>query len=288
MTFIIGLTIVISSILVGYKLSQGNFLLLWQPAEFIIIFGTTLGISLISTPFHFLKRASSSIRYIFFSRVTKKQEYIKIIIFFFSIFRLAKSKGIIEIEKNISAPYESILFQDIKFLFKDKTSINFIISSLRLITMGISSPSNLQELMKKQIKIYQEENESYCHFFSYLSDSLPALGIVAAVLGIIVAMKSISESQGVLGTKIAAALVGTFLGILFAYTLISPIANFLMIRINNKIRLLHSMRIGMFSYLQGNSPIVIAEIMRQSIEENQRPSFDQINNAINNAIKENK
>ena len=155
-----------------------------------------------------------------------------------------------------------------------------------MLTFGMTSSEILDSVMKKQIKSHDEEQGAYANFFLQLGDSLPALGIVAAVLGVIVSMKSIGEPPQVLGKKIAAVLVGTFCGILLSYVLVSPIGHFIMSRMQHRLDFLNCLRIGMLSYLNGHSPVVIVEVMRQSIPDKFRPDFQEVEKFLqNNQIK---
>lgn len=275
MIFLIGLFLSFSAIIVGYKGHGGEIYLLLQPWEFLIVIGASIGSAIFSAPRDIVVSSLKSIRYLFNSQLPKKEEYLELLCFFFNLFRFAKAKGIVELEKHVNLPQESLIFQNSPFLLKDIESQEFVCSTLRLTTFGITDASSLNGVMEGQIDAYQEKGESCANFYLQIGDSLPAFGIVAAVMGVVVAMKSIGEPPAVLGSKIAAALVGTFCGILLAYVIVAPIGCFLSSRTQSRVRLFNCMRAAMFSYTSGHSPMVVVELARITIPDKFRPSFQE-------------
>jgi len=286
MVIIIGLLIAFGAIFLGYLGCGGEITLLFQPWEFIMIIGSSLGAAMFTAPWCVVVGSFSSLRYLFRIEIPIKRDYLEVLLFFFNTFRFLKAKGIVEIDKHIGNPVESPIFQCAPFLLNDKKGLDFVCDCLRLITFGIVNSEILDAVMKKQIKSHDEENGAYGNFYLQLGDSLPAFGIVAAVLGVIVSMKSVGEPPQILGKKIAAALVGTFCGILLSYVLVSPIGHFVMNRMQHRLDLLNCLRIGMLSYLNGHSPIVIVEVVREAIPDKFRPSFEETESFIQkNSLK---
>ena len=221
MFFIIGVVIVIGSILGGY-MPHGDLAVLYQPLEVLIILGSAIGAFVISNPstvvIGTLKQCSRLLK----GSPYKKDNYIDLLTMMYSLFKLAKSKGALALEPHIENPEESTLFQQYPKFLNNRHAVEFLCDSLRLITMGSENPHQLAEMMDEDIETLAHEAESVAHAVTTMSDGLPAFGIVAAVLGVIVTMGSITEPPEVLGALIGGALVGTFLGILMAYGFVGP------------------------------------------------------------------
>ena len=196
--------------------------------------------------------------------------------FFFNATRIMKIKGLVEIENHIEHPENSELFKISPTLLKNLSILEFLRSNLRLVIMGVDQAHQMDQIMDHEIEV---ENDAYnmpSKVFHHLADALPALGIVAAVLGVIITMRSIAEPPEILGGLIGAALVGTFSGVLLAYGFIGPIAFFLGRFAEYQTKYLECMKIGILSYLQGTPPVVIVEFMRKNIPLTFRPSFHEV------------
>ncbi len=288
MFYIIGVIVVFGSVIFGYTLHGGNLNVLYQPSEFIIILGAALGSVIIGNPISHISKTAISVKYLIQgSGPYTKKDYMDLLLFFFNAFKLMKIKSSLDIEKHINDPDNSILFKLAPTINKAGFIKNFIIDNFRIIIMGtIDSPHHLEEILDKEIDLFHNHENIPSNIFLTLSESLPALGIVAAVLGVIVTMKSIMEPPDVLGALIGAALVGTFLGVLTSYGFFGPMANFLYKYTKEKAKFAECIKIGFISHLSGQPPIITVEFMRKSIEENLKPSFDELDNYINeNSIK---
>lgn len=275
MIFLIGLVVALGAILLGYKGHGGELHLLFQPWEFLIIAGSAAGAAMFSAPSSMIARSANSLRYLFKPELPSKGDYLEALSFFFNMFRLTKAKGAVELEKHINSPQESIVFQSSAFFLRDPSSLEFVCNSLRLTMFGITHPATLDASMKEQIESYKDSGESCANFYLQVGDSLPAFGIVAAVMGVVIAMKSIGQPPAVLGSKIAGALVGTFCGILLCYVLVAPVGYFLAARLQERIKLFGCFRAAIFAYLSGHSPMTIVEIARVAIPESVRPTFEE-------------
>ncbi len=225
--FILGLIIVLFSITSGYYFSGGDFILLWQPSELLIIIGGGIGAAFISSPPEKIKQTLSSLKYLFKVRPYNKEDYTDLLRTYFLIFRLMRSKGLAEIESHIENPKSSEIFSQSKLMINNEDLLDFTRDNLRLIVSGINDVHQLEVSMNSEIDIYETYRFAPSKNFLTIGDSLPALCIVAAVLGVILTMKSISQPPEVLGSMIAAALVGTFSGVLFSYGLCNPVGYFL-------------------------------------------------------------
>lgn len=286
MFFIIGLVTVFGSVVLGYTMHHGQLILLWQPNELVIILGAGVGSAIVGNPPSSLIKTLKAFKYLFKGKPYGKKDYLELLLFSFNTFKLMKVKGMLEIESHIENPTESELFKQAHVLKKDKFALNFITDNLRLITMGLDNPHEFEDIVEKEIDIYKENSNIPGDVFTSLGDALPALGIVAAVLGVIITMKSIMEPPDVLGSLIAAALVGTFIGVLFAYGVFGPIGHSLHKYAYYKGKFIDCTKIGFISYLNGNPPIIVVEFMRKAIPDDIRPSFEELDTYINeNSMK---
>lgn len=282
MLFIIGLVIVVVSVVIGYLMHAGDMWLLWQPNELIIILGAGLGSALISSPWIVVKRSFASLSYLFKGKPYDKKDYIELLMLCFGVFRLMKTKGMLEIESHIDNPKDSTLFKQNRIIAETPEILGFMRDNIRLITVGVEDMHQLEDIINADIEVYEHDMHEPGKFFLTLGDALPALGIVAAVLGVIVTMRSILEPPEVLGGMISAALVGTFTGVLFAYGIFNPIGHFLSKYAHSQVNYLECIKCGIVAYAGGNTPTVIIEFMRKMIPIDIRPSFEEVDRMINN------
>jgi len=276
MFFIVGVLIVISSVAVSYLYEGGNLGLLWQPAEIGIIVGVGIGSMLISTSKQNLGYAMRSLGNLFKGVPYTKAEYLELLLFFFNATRVMKIKGLVEIENHIEHPEGSELFKISPSLLQNASILEFLRSNVRLIIMGVDQAYQMDQIMDHEIEVEHDTYNMPSKVFHHLADALPALGIVAAVLGVIITMRSIAEPPEILGSLIGAALVGTFAGVLLAYGFVGPIAFFLGKFAEYQTKYLECIKIGLLSYLQGTPPVVIVEFMRKNIPLTFRPSFHEV------------
>jgi len=286
MFYIIGIIVVFGSVVVGYTMHGGNLMVLYQPNEYIIILGAAIGSILIGYPISCIKKSLIAIKHFFKGKPYVKQDYMELLLFSFNTFKLMKIKGMLEIESHIENMNESELFKLAPALQKDPFVLNFMADNLRLMTMGMDNPYQFDDVMEQEVELYKGNSAVPGDIFTNLGDSLPALGIVAAVLGVIVTMRSIMEPPDVLGALIGAALVGTFCGVLVAYGLFGPMGHFLHKYGDYKVKFVYCAKAGFIAYLNGNPPIIVVEFMRKNIPEDLRPSFEELDTYINeNSMK---
>jgi chemotaxis protein MotA len=252
----------------------------------VIILGAAIGSIIIGYPPACIKKALASLKYFFKGKPYVKQDYMELLLFSFNTFKLMKIRVMLEIESHIENMNESELFKLAPALQKDPFVLNFMADNLRLMTMGMDNPHQLDDVMEQEVDLYKDNAAIPGDIFSNLGDSLPALGIVAAVLGVIVTMRSIMEPPDVLGALIGAALVGTFFGVLVAYGLFGPMGHFLHKYGDYKVKFVYCAKAGFIAYLNGNPPIIVVEFMRKNIPEDLRPSFEELDTYINeNSMK---
>lgn len=275
MLFLLGLFTVIGSVILGYTMHHGDLRLLWQPNEFIIILGAAIGASLASNPLDVVKSILKSFSYLFKGHPYSKKDYLELLLLLFNLTKAMKVKGMLEIENHVEHPEESPLFAEAQSVMRNKHSLEFIRDNLRLLIMGVDDPHNFEFMIDAEIDTMSHHYKAPGKALLSLGDSLPALGIVAAVLGVIVTMRSIVEPPEVLGGLIAAALVGTFLGVLLSYGCFIPIGHFVSTYGEHQIAYLNSIKSAFIGYLNGNPPVVITEFVRKSIPRGVQPSFSE-------------
>lgn len=281
MLFILGVLVVIMSVFGGYSL-VGDLPILWQPVEVIIIIGAGVGAMIIGNPASSHKKMILSLKNLFKGKPYTKKHYLEMIICLYSIFKLVKNKGAIAIESHIENPQESEIFKKSPSILRSHHTTAFICDYLRLITMGVTDPHHFEDLITEELEVFEEEQKIPGKMIGNFGESLPALGIVAAVLGVIKTMKSIDSPPEVLGGLIAAALVGTFLGIFCSYGIFSPMGSLLEKYAESEVEYYKCIKAGFISHLQGDAPTVTVEFIRKIIPDNLRPSFEETDEQVNN------
>ena len=280
MFVIVGIAVVIIAILVGFLIAGGNLLLLIQWSEFIVIGGAAIGSLLISAPISLLKKIFAAIPKTISPDHYSKQDYLDLLKSFNDLFLVAQRDGLLAIEKHIENPKESdILSKNKKFVTKDATR-NFFCDTMKVMLSGGIPPHELENVIDTEIETYEIELKPVPAALTRVGDSLPGLGIVAAVLGIIVTMASIDKGAEVVGHHVAAALVGTFLGVLLSYGFINPLAANIEHNVENELRIFETIKACIVSYAKGNPPIIAIEIARRTIFSDDRPTFTELENFV--------
>jgi chemotaxis protein MotA len=280
MFIIIGSIIVAASLLLGFTLAGGNLLVLLQWAEFIIIGGAAIGSLLISAPLSTLKKIAAAIPRALKKNHDSKQDYLDLLKSFYDLFLVAQRDGLLAIEKHIENPEESDILSNNKKFIGNKFALNYFCDTLKVMLSGGVPPHEIESLMDTELETFEQESKPIPHLISKTADSLPGLGIVAAVLGIIVTMGSIDQGATYVGKKVAAALVGTFLGVLLSYGFVNPLATNIEHMYEGDIRYMETIKAGVVAYAKGNPPMVAVEIARRTIYSDSRPSFSELENFL--------
>lgn len=280
MFVIIGIAVVIISIVTGFLIAGGNLVLLLQWAEFIVIGGAAIGSLLISSPLSLLKKIFAELPNVIKGKHNSKQDYMELLKSFNDLFLIAQRDGLLSIEKHVENPEESeILSQNKKFISNPFVR-DFFCDTMKVMLTGGVPPHELEGLIDAEIETFEIESKPVAATLTRIGDSLPGLGIVAAVLGIIITMGSIDKGAEAVGHHVAAALVGTFLGVLLAYGFVSPLAASVEHSIENKVRFLSTIKSCIVAYAKGNPPIVAVEIARRTIFSDERPTFSELENFV--------
>lgn len=282
MLFIAGIVVVIGAVIGGYMGAGGHLDVLWQPLEFVIIFGAAIGAFLIAYPKSVVTGTLKSMGKLVKGPQYGKDHYMELLSVLYAVFKLAKSKGDLALEAHVERPEDSSIFQQFPKFSADHHAVEFLCDYLRMLTLGTTNALEVDAIMEQELDIHHNEQHAISGAVLNLGDSTPALGIVAAVLGIIHTMGSITEPPEILGQLIGAALVGTFSGILFAYGFFSPMGKSLENTFNSEAQFYAAMRAGIVAHMQGYAPQVSIEFARKALDSEMRPSFSELEEAIQN------
>ena len=281
---IIGIVMLFATVFGSYILSGGKFGVIMHalPHEMMAIGGAGIAAFLISNSVPTIKSSLGGLGKAFAGTKWKKKDYKDLLSLLFQLTKTMKSKGVIALESHIEKPAESTIFQKYPKVLKDHFATDFICDTLRMMTMNLEDPHQIEDAMEKQLEKHHHEAASAPHALQNLADALPALGIVAAVLGVIKTMGSISEPPEVLGGMIGGALVGTFLGVFLAYGLVGPIAARLQSIVDEDASYYKIIRSVLVAHLHGNAAQISVEIGRGDIPSPSQPSFLEMEETLSN------
>lgn len=271
-----GIFIVILCTFGGYAALGGHLFVLWQPFEAVIICGAALGGYVIANPGTVLRRTGGAISQAIRGKRYNKADYLELLSLLFMLFKLAKTKGMLALEQHIENPEESNIFQQFPNVLGNERAITFLRDYLRLMSLGSEDPHTLEALMDEEIGTHHEESYQVANAIQTVADTLPALGIVAAVLGVIKTMGAITEPPEVLGRLIGGALVGTFLGVWLAYGFVGPLANCLKAMYDSENKYFQCMKAGLLAHLHGYAPAISVEFARKMLFADERPTFYEV------------
>ena len=276
MFIIIGSVVVLGSLVTGFSMAGGSIGALIQISEFVTIGGAATGALLIMAPMPIIKKIISSITGALGAKHIEKEEYMQLLKALYDIFLVAQRDGLLAIEKHIENPAESEVLNQSEAFIKNEIALAFFSDTLKVMLSGGVPPHEIEALMDTEIETYEAENKPIAELLTKLGDSFPGLGIVAAVLGIIVTMSSINEGAEVVGHHVAAALVGTFLGVLLAYGFVGPLATNIEHNVEMQVRFMETIKTAVVAYAKGNPPIVAVEIARRTLFLDVRPTFTEL------------
>jgi chemotaxis protein MotA len=276
MTFIIGMVVVFGSLLGGFAAMGGHIGVLWQPFEYVIILGSAIGTFFVANPMKVVKDTFKGIMEAIKEASPKPRDYLDTLAILYALMRELRTKTRTEMEVHVDNPAESEIFKAFPKILADKDLTNFICDFCRLIIIGNARTHEIEALMDEEIQTIQRDKLKVYLALSAVADALPALGIVAAVLGVIKAMGSLNEPPEVLGHLIGAALVGTFAGILFSYGVFGPLATKVKTVREKKVRLYVIIKQTLLAFMNGAMPQVALEHGRKTISAYERPSISEV------------
>lgn len=278
MFVIIGYVVVIAAVFGGYAMAGGKFAILIHaaPLELFIIFGAALGAFFVGNPSKTLKATMKAFPQLLAGSKYTKTRYMSLMALLFDLLSKIRKEGMMAIEADVDDPDKSPLFQKHEPVGRDHHLTEFITDYLRMMVSGNMNPLEIENLMDQEIETHHHEAMVPAHAIQKMGDGLPAFGIVAAVLGVVKTMASVGQPPAVLGAMIAAALVGTFLGILLSYGFVSPLAALLEQKVDESSKELQCVKATLLASLQGYAPAVAVEFGRKVLYSTERPSFSEL------------
>jgi chemotaxis protein MotA len=283
---IIGILVVFGAIVGGYLMEKGNLRVLVQPAELLIIAGAAAGTVLIANPPYVLKEILQGFLGVFKGSRFTRQLYLDSLKMLFELFSRSRKEGLTAIEGDIEEPDKSKTFSAYPSVIKDHHVRDFICDTLRTATTGAVEPFDIDQMMELDMEVHHHQAAQLVSALSTVADSLPGLGIVAAVLGVVITMGSLGGPPEEIGHKVAAALVGTFLGILLCYGFLGPIASNMSKTTDDEGAYYHVLRVAMTSFIKGMAPILAVEIGRRAAPGQVRPGFKELEGVCRNKGKD--
>lgn len=275
---IIGIVVVFGCIVAGYLMEHGNLRVLIQPAELVIIGGAALGTVLVANPLHIIKKIVAGIGGVFGSSKFPKETYISTLKMMYELLNKARKDGLMALEGDVEEPGKSPILSKNPTFVKNHHVRDFVCDSLRMAITGVDA-FELDQMLDLDLEVHHRDESQATSALSTMADSLPGLGIVAAVLGVVITMGALGGPPEEIGHKVAAALVGTFLGILLCYGLVGPIAANMAKAADEEHAFLYVMRVMMISFLKGSAPIMAVEVARRAVPGHVRPSFKELEQA---------
>jgi chemotaxis protein MotA len=273
---IIGIIVVLGCIAGGYLMEKGNMLVLMQPAELLIIGGAALGTVLIGNPMYVLKGIFGGVLQVFKGAHYSAKVYLDTLKFLNDFFNTARKNGLSTLEQDLDEPDKSELFKRHPTFYKDKEAMHFFCDTMRTQVTGGVEIHDLDQIMETDLEILHRQGRLSASALTTVADSLPGLGIVAAVLGVVITMGSLGGPPEEIGHKVAAALVGTFLGILLCYGFLGPVAAHIKKHTDAEGEYFLALRMGLLAYMKGLSPMLALEATRRAIPHHLRPSFHEM------------
>ncbi|MET3891922.1 chemotaxis protein MotA [Bosea sp. OAE506] len=276
MRLIVGTIIVFLCVFGGYAAMGGKLLVLWQPFEFVIILGAAIGAFIIGNPGPVLKGVPGMFGTLVKGPKYKQADYVELLGMQYSLYKLIKQKGMLAVEQHIENPHDSTLFNAFPSFAANHHAVEFVCDYMRMLTMGVNNVHEIDALMDEELETHHQEQERIYAAMQSIADGTPALGIVAAVLGVIKTMGSITEPPEVLGHLIGGALVGTFFGVFVAYGFFGPMASSLKSTFEAESKYYLSLKAGLLAHIAGQPPVMAVEFARKALMTDVRPTFAEV------------
>jgi chemotaxis protein MotA len=273
---IIGILVVFVSIITGFLMEKGHILVLLQPAELLIIAGAASGTLLAANPMHIIKDIANGLAGILKGSPYDKARYLKTLKMMYQFLNKVRKEGLLSVEMDVEKPEESSIFKDYPEFLADHSARDFVCDTLRMAITGGVEPFDMDQMMELDMEVHDHEATQPVNSLTTVADALPGLGIVAAVLGVVITMGALGGPQEDIGRKVAAALVGTFLGILLCYGVVGPLSANMAKTAEAQNEYLHVLRVLILSFLKGSAPMIAIEMGRRAIPAHVRPNFDEM------------
>jgi chemotaxis protein MotA len=281
-----GLILVFACVLGGYFMEKGKIGVLLQPAELLIIGGAAVGTLLTANSMHVVKEIVNGLVNVFKGSPYTRKRYLDTLKMMFDLLTVSRKDGAIAIENDIEEPNQSTIFSRYPQFLKNHHVRDFVCDTLRMMITGGVSAFDVDQMMDLDMEVHQHSISKPSGALTTMADALPGLGIVAAVLGIVVTMGALGGPAEEIGKKVAAALVGTFLGILLCYGLVGPLASNMSGIADEEQCYYHVLRVMMLAFIKGTAPMLAVEMGRRAIPEHVRPSFFEVEKACREKVGE--
>jgi chemotaxis protein MotA len=273
---IIGIVVVFGAVIGGFLMEKGHIAVLVQPAEFLILVGAAVGTLLVANPIHIIKGVVGGLMGVLKGSKFGKPRYLSTLKMMYQFLNKVRKEGLLSVEMDVEKPEESTIFKDYPDFLGDHHAKDFVCDTLRTAITGGVEPFDMDQMMELDMEVHHNGEMQSVSALSTVADALPGLGIVAAVLGVVITMGSLGGPPEEIGEKVAAALVGTFLGILLCYGVAGPLAANMTKTADEHNEYLHVLRVLMLAFLKGNAPMIAIEMGRRAIPAHVRPSFDEM------------
>jgi chemotaxis protein MotA len=286
MLAIVGILVVFAAILAGFLMEKGHIDVLVQPAELLIIGGAAAGTLLVANPMRILKAILSGLIASLKGSPFTKARYLSTLKMMYQFLNKVRKEGLLAVEIDVEKPKESVIFKNFPDFLGDHHAVDFLCDTLRTAITGGVEPFDMDQMMELDMEVHHAAEVQPVDALITVADSLPGLGIVAAVLGVVITMGALGGPPEEIGKHVAAALVGTFLGILLCYGLVGPLGANMRKIADEHNDYLHVLRVLLLAFLKGSAPMIAIELGRRAIPAYVRPSFDEMEKNCKNKTAE--
>lgn len=273
---VIGIVLVLVSVIGGFLMEKGHIAVLLQPAELLILGGAAVGTLLTANPMHIIKGVAGGLLGIMKGSPFGKERYLSTLKMMYQFLNKVRKEGLLSVEMDVEKPQESSIFKNYPEFLADHHAKDFVCDTLRMAITGGVEPFDMDQMMELDMEVHHHEASQPIASLSTVADALPGLGIVAAVLGVVITMGSLGGPPEEIGEKVAAALVGTFLGILACYGVVGPLSSNMSKTADAHNEYLHVLRVLLLSFLKGSAPMIAIEMGCRAIPAHVRPTFDEM------------
>jgi chemotaxis protein MotA len=279
---IVGILVVFGAVIGGFLMEKGHMAVLVQPAELLIIAGASAGTLLVANPIHILKGILAGLKGVLGGSKLGKERYLNTLKMMYQFLNKVRKEGLLSVENDVEKPEASPIFKNYPEFLHDHHARDFVCDTLRMAITGGVEPFDMDQMMELDMEVHHHDATEPVGALTTMADALPGLGIVAAVLGVVITMGSLGGPPEEIGEKVAAALVGTFLGILLCYGVAGPLSSNMAKTADEHNGYLHVLRVLLLSFLKGSAPMIAIEMARRAIPAHVRPSFDEMEKRCKN------
>ena len=281
---IIGIVVVFGAVIGGFLMEKGHISVLVQPAELLILGGAAVGTLLVANPIHIIKGVVAGLLGVMKGSPFDKPRYLSTLKMMYQFLNKVRKEGLLSVEMDVEKPSESSIFKNYPDFLNDHHARDFVCDTLRTAITGGVEPFDMDQMMELDMEVHHHAAMQPIDALSTVADALPGLGIVAAVLGVVITMGALGGPPEAIGEKVAAALVGTFLGILLCYGVVGPLSANMRKTADEHNEYLHVLRVLVLSFLKGSAPMIAIEMGRRAVPSHVRPSFDEMEKSCKSKV----